>query len=148
MRRALVVTAMMLVLSPAVAGAVGDAPGNDHDVRLIVFTQKLTKPDGTPITECTKWSETQQPPACIKTEEITLGVVCYGALSRSKPGQSMTEQAARWRLSRKIYSSAVKLSKPDAAIIMNAISEAGFPTEYSGQAYCMLDPTFCEDEKK
>lgn len=141
----------VLFLAMIVASTSAFAADEAKDDRLISFTQVLMKPDGSPITECTKFSApTKERPEkeCEKTEEVTLGTVSYAALSRPKQGATMTEQGARWRLSRKIYSAVVKLSKPDATIIMTAISEAGFPVEYAGQSFCMLDPTFCDDEKK
>lgn len=137
----------VLFLAMIVASTSAFAADEAKDERLISFTQVLKKPDGSALTECAKPSK-EKAGDCDKYEDVTLGTVSYAALSRPKQGQSMTEQASRWRLSRKIYSAVVKLSKPDATTIMNAISEAGFPTEYAGQAYCMLDPTFCEDDKK
>lgn len=137
----------VLFLAMIVASTSAFAADEAKDERLISFTQVLKKPDGSTIQECMRPVK-DKPGECDKYEDITLGTVSYTALSRPKQGMSMTEQAARWRLSRKVYNTVVKLSKPDATAIMTAISEAGFPTEYSGQAFCMLDPTFCEDDKK
>jgi hypothetical protein len=142
---------MFLIVSmlyPAVAFAADESA---KDERLVAFTQALKRPDGSNIQECTKFSDPSkdEPKAtCVKLEDVTLGTLSYAALSRPKQGMSMKETAERWRLSRKIYNAVVKISKPDATLIMQAITEANFPVEYSGQAFCMLDATFCEEEKK
>lgn len=146
MKFVILIVAAAFSTSALAAGLGDDAAKND---RLIVFTQPLKKPDGTVIQECVKQKPATeaQPAGCDKYEDVTLLTVSYAALSRPKQGQSMTEQASRWRLSRKIFNPATKISKPEATVIMTAISEAGFPVEYAGQSFCMLDPTFCDDPK-
>ena len=129
-----------LVLVPALVKA-ADEP------RKLDFTQSIRLVDGSPMTECTKLSERKSPndpQTCESFREVTLGAVAYASLIKSDQGLAMTEQGNRWRLARKVYdASSIELSKPDVTTIMTAISKLGASLEITGQAYCMLDQTFC-----
>jgi hypothetical protein len=115
--------------------------------RKLDFTQPIRLIDGSAMTECAKFSERKSPNdpvSCESYHDVTLGAVAYAALVKSEQGLAMTEQGNRWRLARKVFdASAVDLSKPDVTTIMTAISKLDVSLEIRGQAYCMLDQTFC-----
>lgn len=109
-------------------------------MRKINFDAVLKKPDGSAIQECDSKGQ------CVG---VTLGLVAYNALNMpQKPGTSIGDNVARYRLQLKVFSgSEVQLSTVDVALLITAINERGYPIDYAGQALCLLDPaTYCRKD--
>jgi hypothetical protein len=125
-----------LIALVAVPAAAEEKEGKE----TINFSQQLIKPDKTPIQECNS-SEPDPAKRCIN---VTLGMVTYTALNTPKQG-TIIDMAARYRLQIKVFSGEkVALSKVEIASLITAINEKGFPTDYAGQAFCMLDHIYCD----
>jgi hypothetical protein len=138
---------LAILAALTISAAAEDAP------RLINFDAVLQVVDGGDMVECTKFTEPEPGkekdfiPVCLEKKPVRLGMVAYRALSKSKPGQSLNDASARWRLSHKVDHGTVELSAPDVTTIINAIHEhGGFSGEVVGQSICMVDPTFCKDK--
>ena len=139
------IVALMLLSTAALAA---DEP------RLINFTAALQLPDGGDMLECTKQTEPEPgkeanfQPICTERKPITLGMVVYRALLKTKQNQSLNDAAARWRLSRRVLAGPAKLSSADVSLLVNAVHDfGGFSTEVEGQSICLLDPVYCDQEK-
>lgn len=110
----------------------------------IDFGTKILDLDGAPYKDCSKIADNKKD--CDEWTDHTLGIIAYSALDRpAEPNTSMTDQARRGGLARKVYPGKreqhiVDLSSSEISLIIDQIAKLGLRPVEAFRVIELLDP--------